>query len=67
MQKIDTLQSQIRSEQTVKEAVYEKLAKLEAQVKTKSALPTVTLESYQKEQEKLAHLERMRAKIASAI
>lgn len=63
MSQIDSLKTQMASEQSVKEAVFTKLAKLEEQVKVKNSMPVVTLEDYNKEQAKLRKLEAMRSKL----
>ena len=63
MSQIDGLKTHMQSEQSAKEAVFEKLAKLEQQVKVRSSMPVVTLEEYNKEQARLRKLEAMRSKL----
>jgi len=77
LEKLDAIESKLQntsntttnlnSEQSIKDAVFMKLAKLEEQVKLKSSMPSVTLESYNQEKDRLRKLERMRSKIAAAI
>jgi len=83
MSKLDALESKLKNsdslmaklnsiegrlpENNVKEQVLDKLARLEEQVRLKSAAPPVTLETYHAEQAKLDKLERMRARMVEAM